>query len=231
MSRETYEKGRFIKVRFPRINKNNTLEENREMIAEDSRETLAFVEKEVTLSLAEYREFTQNLLTNVDFLGEGGTDSTYEIPDDMGWGELYADEEKLRAWRAGSFDLVTIVTDGSQKIVVDAQGYKYARYAGEYLGEVMNPFRSTVYSSHGNLTIGRVTGEVIEKVVESDEENPFPIAKFDLEEWKKHYQKEVHDSFDILDLGYWDDEGAYVEPEPFHRQMVAEHQNSMIGKA
>jgi len=231
MGRKIYERGKFIKVQFPRINKNSTLEENREMIAEESRVTLAFVEKEVTLSKAEYREFTQNLLNNVDFLGEGGTDSTFDIPEDMGWSELYADKEKLKAWRAGSFDLVTIVTDGDNRIVVDAQGYKYARYVGDYLFAVANPFHAKVYSSHGNLTIGRVSGDVLDKFIQSEEENPFPMHKFDLEEWKNHYKEEVPESFDILDLGFWYGDDEYESPEPFHRKLVAEEQTAMIGKA
>ena len=46
-------------------------------------------------------------------------------------------------------------------------------------------------------------------------------VRFDLDEWHREYPGEKLGgiSVDILDLGYWDDEGAYTEPAADWRQV------------
>ena len=58
------------------------------------------------------------------------------------------------------------------------------------------------------------------------------IEKFDLEEYKKYWKlselDELPDTFDILDLGYWDKEGVYEEPCEEHRRRIKENMNCFI---
>jgi hypothetical protein len=52
------------------------------------------------------------------------------------------------------------------------------------------------------------------------------ILSFDLEEWQRHWQKELPSHFDILDLGYWysadNGEPKFAEPDATWRKDIAE---------
>lgn len=76
---------------------------------------------------------------------------------------------------------------------------------------------NTVYigSSHGEFSADATTGKVIKKeIYEGSETEPVNfIDKFDIEEYKKHYNTTTPPEYiDILDLGYWLENGAYEEP-------------------
>ena len=70
-------------------------------------------------------------------------------------------------------------------------------------------------SSNGTLTVNRANGNVIS----CHGEALANIKRFDLEEFRAHYGKDVPDSVDILDLGYWDDR-RYIGPDNEWRKLA-----------
>jgi hypothetical protein len=75
----------------------------------------------------------------------------------------------------------------------------------------------TLISSHGSITAkddgNNETATVIECDLGIDWDTPYPVT-IDIKEWKNKYPDE--DPFkadhDILDFGYWDETGEYIEP-------------------
>ena len=68
-----------------------------------------------------------------------------------------------------------------------------------------------VYGSHGDLTVASTSGRVLAYapvgVGEYRYSNLFNVA-----EWRQTYPGEVPDHIDILDIGYWTEEGGYASP-------------------
>jgi hypothetical protein len=87
----------------------------------------------------------------------------------------------------------------------------------------------TVRSSHGVLTID-TQGTVTHRHLDNDDADGGAhlarIARFDIGEWQRHWGKELPESFDILDLGYWyfgaDDSETYAPPDEAWRVDIAE---------
>ena len=88
---------------------------------------------------ANFQVFCNNFLTDFDWLaGKGEYGSNYNPTDEDGqtlshdklFGGAYPDE--LAAWRKQYFTIgiLCINTDTSEMIVVDPEGYDYARYVG-----------------------------------------------------------------------------------------------------
>lgn len=73
----------------------------------------------------------------------------------------------------------------------------------------MNKFQ--VYGSHGDLTVARASGRVLayEPIGDGEYRN---ITFFNIAEWRQTYPGEVPGHIDILDLGYWTEEGEYAPP-------------------
>lgn len=141
----------FVTGKYAKLNKNNTLAEYISECAKeqqepffDGYETIQFtnwynertqIASTVTLTNTEYQEFINNLLDDREWLsGKGGTDSSYELsPEDEAdpmWFYRASHEEKT-SWLAESFEVVIKVVNGdnpAEKILVNPQGYKYARY-------------------------------------------------------------------------------------------------------
>ena len=87
----------------------------------------------------DYHAFCNNLLTDFDWLaGKGGFNSDYNPVDENGetlsqdklFGGAYPKE--LKAWRSQSYTigLLCINTANNEMIIVDPEGYNYARYVG-----------------------------------------------------------------------------------------------------
>lgn len=96
-----------------------------------------------------------------------------------------------------------------------AEAYSEYYYTGKWLSHLKKikskkTFTAIVSSSHGQITINYNTGYVISCVGDKKGELK-KIVKFDIEEYRKYYGK-VHDSYDILNLGYWNNEGVYEDP-------------------
>jgi len=77
-----------------------------------------------------------------------------------------------------------------------------------------------VRSSHGGFKVdwnGNVINLELFMPEEAKEtEDLKHIVRFDLDEWRRYHESlkdDPWDSIDILDLGYWLDDGSYEEPE------------------
>lgn len=136
-----YTVGSRLVARFASLNKRCTAEEYRaECVKPEGREgrnestnwsdDLCVVEKVLELAPAEFAHLCGNLLEDRSDLGNGGTGSDAEI--DLAGREFWQLSEAERAeYVAKSWRSVTVVLcAGCRPLVIDAQGYKYARYVG-----------------------------------------------------------------------------------------------------
>ena len=119
-----------ITVVFPRLNKNNTLDENNKQITEEYHTNNALITDVVDLTPSEWSAFTNNLLQNWEWLAEkGGNGSLISLSSE----DFYklSEEEQQKEWRKNSYSLVVQVRcEGKQDLYIDPQGYNYARYVG-----------------------------------------------------------------------------------------------------
>ena len=118
-----------IKAFFPSLNKNNTLAEYKALT--DGNWNEVEITDTLELSPAEWADFTENLLQDDERIaGKGGCDSDADVREVSQWWELT--EEEQEAWKAESYILGVLVrnTDTGEEIIVDPQGYNYARYVG-----------------------------------------------------------------------------------------------------
>jgi hypothetical protein len=71
-----------------------------------------------------------------------------------------------------------------------------------------------VYSSGGSLKVDAENGLVVECTTHRNEDNELKqIVRFDIEEYNAHYNvHEIPGALDILDLGYWNQDGGYEKP-------------------
>ena len=136
---------RFV-ARFPSLNKRCTADEYREQLARPEydrgdrcahwSDDLCVVEKVLHLSRGEFSHLCNNLLEDRTDLGQGGTGSDVPAPASL-WSMSDSERE---AWVAKSWRAVTVVTcDGCRPLVIDPQGYRYARYVGFYPTPVEAP--------------------------------------------------------------------------------------------
>jgi hypothetical protein len=90
-----------------------------------------------------------------------------------------------------------------------------------------------VWGSWGKIKLGLFTGAIVSYEPSADastdpndpnHENYLNIVKFDIDEltkWLVHHTGsglEAGDSFDIVDIGYWEKDGEYVTAELDHRR-------------
>lgn len=136
---------RFV-ARFPSLNKLCTADEYRNQLARPEydrgdrcanwSDDLCVVEKVLHLSRGEFSHLCNNLLEDRTDLGNGGTGSDVPAPANL-WSMSDAQRD---AWIAKSWRAVTVVTcDGCRPLVIDPQGYRYARYVGFYPTPVEAP--------------------------------------------------------------------------------------------
>lgn len=119
-----------IKADFPKLNKNCTLAEyEKEMHSYDT-ETVLVCEV-ITFNHKEFEYFCDNLMTGFDWLnGRGGTCSDYET--DLTADQLFSNPEELEKYKDQVYVLGLLCVDGEtgKTIVVNPEGYNYARYVG-----------------------------------------------------------------------------------------------------
>ena len=136
---------RFV-ARFPSLNKLCTADEYRSQLARPEydrgdrcanwSDDLCVVEKVLHLSRGEFSHLCNNLLEDRTDLGQGGTGSDVPAPANL-WSMSDSERE---AWVAKSWRAVTVVLcDGCRPLVIDPQGYRYARYVGFYPTPVKAP--------------------------------------------------------------------------------------------
>lgn len=83
----------------------------------------------VKLTPHEFDDLINNLMHDRSYLkGKGGCDSDTPPQTDKPW--THWGKEEWEEFRRGVYRLVVKVTDGKREILVDPEGYSYARYVG-----------------------------------------------------------------------------------------------------
>jgi N12 class adenine-specific DNA methylase/GNAT superfamily N-acetyltransferase len=127
-----------VSAKEPLLNKNCSIIENWNEIHEFNkyREIKAMITHIVEMSGPQWAEFTQNLLDSYEFLkGTGGSASTYEIPQK--YSEInnfyYLPKDIQEEFTKQSYKTCVLVVNScnNHQLLIDAQGYDYARYASE----------------------------------------------------------------------------------------------------
>jgi len=117
-----------INVLFPSLNKNNTIEEYKEELERKYNTNKTLICEIITLSNADYELFTHNFLCDCDFIaGKGGNRSDFESDKDFYSMNREEQEECIKL----SYTLgILVQNEDGEQIIVDPQGYNYARYVG-----------------------------------------------------------------------------------------------------
>ena len=137
--------GQEIRIRFPSLNKNNSLEENDTEISNGWNTELCKVEKHIYLSAKEWNEITESFLSPRPDLWEeiGGSRSDDERLEGVTMEELFSTPEFMAIFRATSYQPVVRVSIDPEieKLInhddvyitsffVNTEGHQYARYVG-----------------------------------------------------------------------------------------------------
>jgi hypothetical protein len=69
-----------------------------------------------------------------------------------------------------------------------------------------------VASSHGKLIVRKRDGAVLPDLSRYDDDELRQIERLNLAEWQAYWKEYLPDSGDILDFGYWNQDGSYEPP-------------------
>jgi len=124
-----------VLAQWARLNKNDTLQQYRDEVARGDYDNEEIeITRVVIMSPAAYGLFCDQLLSDFDWLaGMGGTNSDHVSKYDgqeNAYLLLLNDTNELELWRAEAYRVGLLVTDGNRQLVIDPQGYNYARYVG-----------------------------------------------------------------------------------------------------
>jgi hypothetical protein len=119
-----------VNVRFPALNKNETLQENDSYIEENSSVSRCRVQKIVCVPPMVYDALGETLLDDNSIwekiggirAGKGFSKVTIE--------QLWKDAALMTAYKKVALTNVVKVTDGKREFFVNTEGYSYARYVG-----------------------------------------------------------------------------------------------------
>ena len=119
-------------IRFPKLNKNDSIADYREQLdnENDYHVNRVKVTHSCFLSTSDYNKFVSHLLDNQDWLaGLGGASSDADLRDVEFFHE-YTDEEQ-DAWRSKMYiKAIAVSAPGCNTIYVNPEGFGYARYVG-----------------------------------------------------------------------------------------------------
>jgi len=121
----------FVHAACARLNKNSHLAEYSKQVSNGDYQTQLYqVRWHVQLTSSQYKVLADgNLLTDFDWLaGKGGSDSTTALREVDDWFD-YTEAEQEQ-WRNGAYDICLLVMSPIGRMVIDPQGYTYARYVG-----------------------------------------------------------------------------------------------------
>jgi hypothetical protein len=118
-----------LDCKFPSLNKLSQIDEYIEQLDETEMYRAA-INRVVQLTDEDYDLWTNDLLTCQDWLdGMGGSDSTAPLREVENWWNYTEVEQK--AYKAEAYRLsILVYSPNRSAILVDPQGYKYARYVG-----------------------------------------------------------------------------------------------------
>ena len=123
----------FVTAKFADLNKNDNIGDYVEQIKNKKFDiNRVRVCYEVKLSLTQWNEFCTALLdSHAAFDGKGGNSSDFQLPDGIDFLNIFNHPELLKKWQSQSYiDNAILVSCGWQSVIVDPQGYDYARYVG-----------------------------------------------------------------------------------------------------
>ena len=120
----------FVPAKFPASNKNEFWSDyEKQMDATETRKVQ--VVEIITLGAMDFEFFKNGLMDHQTWLdGKGGTNSTFDLGREIEniW-EMTEDE--MNNWRKYAYNVCVMVqNEFGANILVDPQGYKYARYCG-----------------------------------------------------------------------------------------------------
>ena len=142
----------FVIALEPACNKNDWKEDNDKYIDEKSYSNKYKITKIVELNNEEYNYFSFNLMNDYDFLSETGGSCVEELEN----GQV-----KLLYGYA-----VAIVSEGKETIIVDAQGFSYARYTCRLVEDIDNKLNNETNNVKVNNTLfNEVIAEVENKTL------------------------------------------------------------------
>ena len=112
----------------PSLNKLDSIEEIKDHIAEKSYREDCKVSREVRLSAEDYETFSNMLLEDFSFLdGMGGSKTDdLRVGSDQDFSRMDEEERKTVKWYC--IDCVAIYCEDKLMLIIDPQGYAYARY-------------------------------------------------------------------------------------------------------
>jgi hypothetical protein len=120
----------FVPAKFPALNKQDQWNDYLTQMDETQTRKVQVTEI-ITLSAMDFEFFKNGLLDDQTWLdGKGGTNSTFKLGREIN--EIWEmTEQELTQWRNEAFNIVVMVqNEFGDNILVDPQGYKYARYCG-----------------------------------------------------------------------------------------------------
>lgn len=149
----TFRVGDIIRATFPSLNKNDTIARNDEEIRVRSDVSRCKVRRVIELSFADWCEMTNSLLADRDLWGQIGGQNLSNLDQEafaVLCQEHGADPERfeqwicnppLKAWfMAHCFTEVVVATcEGQRPLIVNTEGYTYARYSGRYVDHELKP--------------------------------------------------------------------------------------------
>lgn len=106
-------------------------EEEHYLDEKTSRKIKSQVREIVQLTSEDYQLFTNNLLDFYEWLSDrGGTDCHYKTKDGKDWTATLDNKQEIAQWKKESYTKCILVTNGSDYILVDPEGQRYAKYVG-----------------------------------------------------------------------------------------------------
>ena len=121
----------FVDATFPAMNKMDWLSDYESQSR--SYESEANVSRLIFLTDKAFKKFTTSLLSKWDFLGEGrgGCNSHFELDREV-TSYMEMSEEERKSWNEEQYVMADMIIneETKQKILVNQEGYSYARYVG-----------------------------------------------------------------------------------------------------
>ena len=124
------ENDEWVVADFANLNKNCTLSQYQEEVdSGEYRTEVCKVEKKLVLAATEWLKFTNSFMNDDSRIAGLGGDSSLAALRPVKSFSAYSEEEQA-LWLKHSYRCVVLVSCGQRQIVVDPQGYSYARYVG-----------------------------------------------------------------------------------------------------
>ena len=139
----------YIKSSFPSLNKQDWITDYH---SQASNVCQAKIVKIVYLGTEDYQTFLYSLLSSQEWLAKEGGSSSHYISQKYGddYDKLFKDKLEADRYRRECYEISILVTDRLEYILVNPEGYDYARYVGlpqhatlEYILEKSNVKLST----------------------------------------------------------------------------------------